>query len=100
MGLAHNVTGLIGFVAVIAGMLLVARQWSAVAERRSHVAFTRAAAYVAISGLITFVATQALDVQALAGLAQRVFAGSFLLWIIVTASLLSRSSDPALGQAE
>jgi hypothetical membrane protein len=95
MGLLHNVTGLMGFVAVIAGMLLVARQWQRVDERRSHVPFTRGAAYVAIVGLLGFVATQALDVQTFAGLVQRVYAGSFLLWIAVTSSLLARGDTLA-----
>ena len=95
MGLLHNVTGLIGFVAVIAGMLVVAKQWSAVPALRSRVRLTRVLAVVAICGLVTFVATQALDVQSFAGIAQRVFAGSFILWIGSTSARLARWQNPS-----
>lgn len=87
-GLLHIITGLSGFVAAVAGMLVLARWWRDDPRWRSHVGFTRGAALVAIGGLAWFVVTQALDVQSLAGIAQRVFASALLLWIAVTSARL------------
>lgn len=88
IGLLHNVTGFSGFLATIVGMSLLARRWREDPIWRSHAAFTRIAASTALAGLVWFVITQAIDVQTLAGLAQRTFAGSLLLWIAVTARKL------------
>lgn len=90
-GLLHNVTGLAGFVATIAGMLVMARRWQNDPDWQPHVGFTRRVALVAIGGLVWFVVTQALDMQSLAGIAQRVFAGALLLWIAVTSARLVRA---------
>lgn len=87
-GLLHNITGLVGFVAAIAGMIVLARQWRNDPYWRAHVTFTWSAALVSIVGLALFVFTQARDVQSFAGIAQRVFAGALLLWIAVTAARL------------
>lgn len=89
-GLLHNITGVMGFVAVIAGMIVFARRWKANDDWKSHVAFTRACAIVAIVGLVAFVFTQARDIQTYAGIAQRVFAGAFLVWIAATAVRMLR----------
>lgn len=90
VGLLHNVTGLAGFIAAIAGMLILARRWRDDPRWQSHVGFTQGAAFVAIAGLIWFVVTQAMDAESFAGIAQRVFAGALLLWIAVTAARLYR----------
>jgi len=90
VGLLHNITGMAGFLAAILGMFVLARRWQSDSRWKSHVDFTRRAAFVAIGGLVWFVATQALDAQATAGLAQRVFAGALLLWIATTAARLAR----------
>ena len=87
-GLLHNVTGVIGFIAVIAGMIILARRWRTDPAWKSYVPFTWGAALVAIVGLGVFVFTQASDIQTFAGIAQRVFAGAFLIWISVTAARL------------
>lgn len=92
VGLLHNITGLAGFVAAIAGMFVLARRWRDDPRWQSHVGFTRGAAFVAIGGLVWFVVTQALDAQSLAGIAQRIFAGAFLLWIAVTSARLYREA--------
>lgn len=91
-GLLHNVTGLMGFVAAIAGMIVLARRWANDPDWRSLVTFTRSAVAVAIAGLASFVATQALDIQTFAGVAQRTFAGALLLWITVTSAHLVRAT--------
>lgn len=90
IGLLHNITGLAGFVAALVGMFVLARRWRDDPTWRSHVGFTRGAAFVAIAGLIWFVVTQALDAQSLSGIAQRTFVGALLLWITVTAARLTR----------
>ena len=90
-GLLHNVTGLMGFVAAIAGMIVLARRWAGDPHWHSLVTFTRIATVVAIAGLASFVVTQALDIQTFAGIAQRAFAGALLLWIAVTATQLART---------
>jgi hypothetical protein len=88
IGLLHNITGLTGFVAAIAGALVLAQRWRHDPRWRSHVRFTRISAAVAIAGLLWFVATQALDAQNLAGLAQRTFIAALLLWLAATATRL------------
>lgn len=93
VGLLHNITGLTGFVSVIAGMMVLARRWHDDPRWRSHVRFTQRAALVAIGGLVSFVFTQALDAQSLAGVAQRVFAGALLLWIAITAARLANEAS-------
>ena len=95
IGLLHNITGLTGFVAAIVGMFVLARRWRSDPNWRSHVGFTRGAACVASTGLVWFVATQALDAQSLSGIAQRTFAGALLVWITVTAVRLTREASTA-----
>jgi len=88
VGLLHNITGVVGFIAAIVGMFVLARRWRDDPTWQPHVGFTRGAAFVAIGGLVWFIATQALDAQNLAGIAQRVFVSALLLWIAVTAARL------------
>jgi len=93
IGLLHNMTGLAGFIAAILGMFVLAKRWRDDPMWRSHVGFTRAVMFVAIGGLGWFIATQALDAQSLAGIAQRTFVGALLLWIAVTAARLHRQLE-------
>jgi hypothetical membrane protein len=97
IGLLHNITGLTGFVAAIAGALVLARRWRHDRRWRSHIRFTRIIAALATAGLIWFVATQALDAQSLAGLAQRTFIAALLLWIAATATRLVVPPRPIGG---
>jgi hypothetical membrane protein len=91
VALAHNVTGLLGFVAAIVGMIVLARRWRHDPRWRYHVAPTIGVVIVALVGLIWFIASQATDPHdPLGGLAQRVFVGALLLWIARTAWLLDR----------
>lgn len=85
VGLLHNITGITGFVAAIAGMLVLARRWRTDPRWQSHAGFTRGAAFVALAGLIVFIAMKASGAEAVDGLAQRVFVGALLTWITVTA---------------
>ena len=94
IGLVHNVTGLSGFIASIAGMLLLARRWREDPTWRPHARFTRAAVSIALAGLVWFVITQAADIQSFAGIAQRTFTSALLLWIAVTAWKLLRHLSP------
>lgn len=88
---AHNVTGLLGFLAAITGMLILARRWRHHPRWRHHVAPTVGAAAVAIAGLIWFIATVGGDPHhPLGGISQRVFVGALLVWIARTAWLLHR----------
>lgn len=97
---AHNVTGLLGFLAAIGAMFVLARRWRGDQRWHDHATFSLVTATVASAGLVWFVATQALDRQALAGVAQRTFVGALLVWISVTAWRLFRQLDDAAGQNE
>lgn len=99
VGLLHNVAGLTGFVAAIVGAFVLARRWRRDPHWRPHVRFTRICAAVAAAGLVWFVATQALDAQSTAGLAQRTFVAGLLTWIVATAWRIVRGRDRAGGDA-
>ena len=91
VALAHNITGVLGFVAAIIGMILLARRWRHDPRWQHHVAPTVAAVCVAVGGLVWFIATQVADpFHPIGGVAQRAFAGALLLWIARTAWLLQR----------
>lgn len=94
IGLLHNVTGLSGFLATIMGMVVLTRRWRSDPTWQSNAGFTRGAVAVAFADLVWFVITQAADIQSLAGIAQRIFAGTLLLWIAVTAWKLHRVLEP------
>ena len=94
VALLHNITGLVGFVAAIIGMLVLAQRWRSEPTWQTQVRFTRGAVSVALAGLVWFVITQAADVQSLAGIAQRIFVGALLLWVAVTAWKLHRLVGP------
>lgn len=87
---AHNITGLAGFLAAIAGMVILARRWRGDSRWQSHVGLTKVAVSVASVGLVWFVVTQALDRQSLAGVAQRTFVAALLGWMAVTGWRLFR----------
>jgi hypothetical membrane protein len=91
VAMAHNVTGLLGFLAAIAGMTVLARRWRHDPRWRHHVLPTVGAAVVALGGLMWFITTQSTDpLHPLGGIAQRLFVGTLLLWITRTAWLLHR----------
>lgn len=83
-GLAHNLFGLVGFVSVVAAMFVLPRRWTSDASWDRLARATRRLRLVAAAGLTWFVATQALEAQSTAGIAQRVLAASVLSWIGAT----------------
>jgi hypothetical membrane protein len=97
VGLLHNITGIAGFVSAIGGMFLLGRRWTSDPTWASHVGFTRAAALVALVGLLAFIATRALESDTVAGAAQRLFVVPLMLWVVVTAARLTRVLDRAGG---
>ena len=88
VGLLHNISGVGGFVAAIASMLVLARRWRGDPRWRSHASFTCAAAFVAFVGLAGFMATRAAGAESIDGLVERIFAAALLTWIAVTAARL------------
>lgn len=91
VGLAHNVTGLVGFLAALGGMVVLARRWRTDPRWSRHVTPTVVAVVVALAGLAWFVFTQATgDVHHVGGVAQRTFVVALLAWIARTAWLLDR----------
>ena len=104
VGLLHNISGMAGFVAAIAGMFMLHRRWQSDPRWQSHLRFTRIALIAASVGLAWFVVTSALDSTVLVGVAQRVYVGALLVWIVVTAARLYReitmeSPEPRPGAA-
>lgn len=95
IGLLHNLTGMAGFVAAIVGMTLLARSWRADLRWQAHARFTWAMAVVASMGLATFVAMKAAGAESFDGLAQRLFVGALLTWIMMTAIRTRALVDPS-----
>lgn len=89
VGQLHNMTGLFGFIAAIVGMFVLARRWRHDPNWKPHVRFTRIAAFVAIAGLVAFIASEAAGAQSVSGIPQRIFVGALLLWVAVTAIRLT-----------
>jgi hypothetical membrane protein len=91
VGMLHIVTGLLGFLAALLGMLVLARHWRDDAEWSAHARFTKGALLAAVVGLVCFVVTQAAGAPKYSGLAQRSFVSVLLVWITVTALHLVRT---------
>lgn len=97
VGLLHIITGLTGFVAAIAGMVVLAGRFERHSALADHARPTRLAAGLALAGLLVFVVIEAADVRSWSGLVQRSFAMVFLTWISVTAFRLVRAIDTEDG---
>ena len=97
VGSAHNVTGLLAFLSAIAGVLVLSRRLPAEAEAyRAYSVVTAAAGLVS---LVLWIALgKAARIPAMNGSLQRVFAGTILLWIEVTAIRLLAISRRAPAQ--
>jgi hypothetical protein len=90
-GTLHNLTGMSGFLAIIAGVLLIARR------SRTDPYWGGYSRYSLFMGIATFIAlvawigvTKAAGVESLNGVLQRVFVGIVLVWIGVTAIRMLR----------
>jgi hypothetical membrane protein len=90
VGLLHNITGIAGFLAAIAGMFVLERQWRTNPGWRGHAVLTRRAAFLALAGLVGFIVTKAAELESIDGLLQRVFVVVLLAWIALTAARLYR----------
>ncbi|MFN8583833.1 MAG: DUF998 domain-containing protein [Dehalococcoidia bacterium] len=93
-GQAHLVSGLFGFVCGITALFLLARHWRNDPRWSAHARLTRRLAWLALIGLIVFVASDA--TPRFDGLAQRVFVAPLLVFCASTGWRLFRlASTPA-----
>ncbi len=99
VGLLHNISGVFGFLAAIAGMFVLERRWRSDPGWQGHAVFTRRAAFVALAGLAGFIVTRAAEVESIDGLVQRVFVVTLLTWIVVTSARLYRGAGSDHGVA-
>lgn len=84
VGFLHNATGVTGFVAAIASMLVFARRWQRDEEWRPHARFTRQAALLAVTAFVAFIVVSAVAPTGPRGLVQRIFVGTLLTWVMAT----------------
>ena len=96
VGSAHNVTGLLAFLSAIAGVLVLSRRLPA--ESAAYRVYSVATAVAGFVSLVLWIALgKVARIPAMNGSLQRVFAGTILLWIEVTAIRLfvhfRRASD-------
>jgi hypothetical membrane protein len=95
-GATHNITGLAGFLSVIAGILLLSRVFALDPDWRSYRGYSVLTAVVGLASLVSWIAlAKAARIEVMNGSLQRVFAGTILLWVEVVAVrlfVLSRSS--------
>ena len=95
VGSAHNITGLAGFLSVIAGVFLISRIFAIDPNWKSYRGYSVMTAVVGLASLVLWIAlAKAARIEIMNGSLQRVFAGTILLWIEVIAVrlfVLSRS---------
>jgi hypothetical protein len=93
-GTMHNLTGLGGFVAVIAGIFVISRRLKRDPNWQSYRGYSLITGVAALVSLLTWIGvSKAAEVDALNGVLQRVFIGIVLLWIEVVAIRLFRLSS-------
>lgn len=98
-GLAHIVLGATGFIAVTAAMFVLPKAWDDRGSWSRLARTTRAVRPVTVAGFLWFIGTQALDAQALAGVAQRLFAASVVAWLAIVGWELARHR-PQTGEPQ
>ena len=95
VGSAHNITGLAGFLSVIAGVFLISRIFAIDPNWKSYRGYSVMTAVVGLASLVLWIAlAKAARIEIMNGSLQRLFAGTILLWIEVIAVrlfVLSRS---------
>lgn len=95
-GTIHNLVGLAAFLLLLTAMVITSFTFRRDVFWRSHAVTT---AFIAASGLITFFLIPVLG-DARFGLAQRLFVGTFVTWLITTAAYAHRrltSTSPAIA---
>ena len=86
-GAMHNLTGMAGFLAAIAGIFLVARRINEDPRWRSHGSYSLFTSLAALTALVLWIGvSKVAGVDDLNGVLQRVFIGIVLLWIGVIAT--------------
>lgn len=97
-GSLHNITGLAGFLAAVAGMLLIAGSLKLDERWRSLHTYTLLTAVAAFVSLAVWIVSKGNDLESVDGLLQRIFVGIWLLWVGVMAlRLLSISRSGEVG---
>jgi hypothetical membrane protein len=92
-GAMHNLTGLGGFIAACAGIILVRRRMKEDLNWKAYGGYSLVTGIVAVISLIAWIGvSKAAGIDAVNGVLQRVFAGVVLLWIEVVAIQLFRLS--------
>lgn len=98
VGTMHNVTGLAGFLAAIAGLFLISRRFDHDPFWRSHRPYTLLTAVVALVSLLAWIGiAKAAEIGSLNGVLQRVFIAVWLVWVEVTAVRLFWVSGRSLA---
>lgn len=96
VGSVHNVTGLAGFLSVIAGVFLISRIVAVDPNWESYRGYSIMTAVGGLASLVLWIAlAKAARIQIMNGSLQRVFAGTILLWIEVIAVRLLWLSRPS-----
>lgn len=83
VGRLHVLGGATGFVAAVTAMFLLRRTFRTHPQWATLIRPTTILASFSTIGLGWFVITQAAGLSSFAGLAQRIFVGSFLIWISI-----------------
>lgn len=97
IGLLHNTTGVLGFLAALATMFTLAKRFPFRGNRAPYQRYSFILGIVGALGLMAFIALRATGSNiALDGVAQRVFVGAWLLWIEITALRLFKATRAAM----
>ena len=92
-GTLHNVTGLLGFIAAIAGIFVISRRFKSDIMWRSLYRFSWITGVATLVSLVLWIAiAKAAEVDAANGLLQRLFIGVWFIWIEVIAIRLFQIS--------
>ena len=99
IGTMHNVTGMVGFLAVTTGIVSISRRVREDPHWRSYAAYSLFTGLAALVAIILWIGvSKAAGVDAANGSLQRVFVGIVFLWIGVMATRLfwvaHRASEP------
>ncbi len=92
-GAMHNLTGLAGFIAGIAGIFVISRRLNGDPHWHSLYRFSRVTGVAALVSLLLWIGVaKAAEVESLNGVLQRVFIATWFIWVAVMATQLFRVS--------